>query len=915
MKLTKRLVGLIVALVMVVSSFASVASAIDFDVVIMSDARKLDQLYSAWDEIEAYEATVETRSNDDKAILEEMYDFISELDEVIEIEWGSDEYFSFRFSSGLWSEYHRFEAKDAGQAAAEMQAIADAFAALDTKDITPVDSINIGVYSPYYGNDSNFTQNYLQAANAMKEVLGDGCTVESWYGYGYDWSTGSGNVVNFQNWDRYGVIIVDSHGSASGGKSWIWCPVPGTYDQQDVADGHLLYSGGEIAVSGTYIEKYCDLPNSFVYMGICEGMKQLGTAEALLRAGAGFVCGYTESVTFYYDGLMMATICAALVTESDVEPGRTMTAEEACLHAQGVHGDIDPYGEAVLIWRGNSDLVVQENPVPVTGVNIVESSVDLYLNNEYTFEFVTTPEDANGYTVEWSSSNTNVATVDSATGLITVTGTGEAEITLTVTDTHEPNGASYSDTATVNVLGSMPLDGFEITPTEIELYPGAESVQIECIFTPENASNKEVIWESADENIATVVDGLVTAGVQAGTTTITATTVEGGYTATATVSVVTLNEALNVPGGTLIFETSSNYPWELANSSDRTFAVSGNRGVNNSTSTLTTTVELEADDVITFDYSVSSESNYDKLVFKVNGSQIFQKSGSVAWTTYTYVADTAGEYTFEWSYSKDSSVNSGDDRACVDNVYAGEPTDDPNPPSDGLIYGTSFELQSEVNEWTRLDEDGDGYNWIWSGDEQSLYTAYEGEHVMSSASYVNDGWGGGAPVNPDNWLVSPVVDIPANATDAYVSFWYVGQDESWAEETFGVYVSTDGGDTWSNELGYYVSSAEYQNAVIDLTAYAGESVNIAIRHYDITDMFMLNIDLFEVYATTDGDVMLGDADEDGEVDSLDALLILRYSIDIIGADELNLENADVNQDGVVNGMDALLVLRMALNIG
>ncbi len=181
------------------------------------------------------------------------------------------------------------------------------------------------------------------------------------------------------------------------------------------------------------------------------------------------------------------------------------------------------------------------------------------------------------------------------------------------------------------------------------------------------------------------------------------------------------------------------------------------------------------------------------------------------------------------------------------------PTTEPptEAPVANLIYGTSFEDKAEVNEWGRIDDDGDGHNWIWSAEEDSDYLAYEGEHVMTSASYINDGICGKSAINPDNRLVSPVIDIPANAVEAYVSFYYVGQDYEWNAENFGVYVSIDGGETWSDELGYYTSSAEYQNAVIDLMDYAGESVNIAIRHYDITDMFMLNIDLFEVYATTE----------------------------------------------------------------
>ena len=60
--------------------------------------------------------------------------------------------------------------------------------------------------------------------------------------------------------------------------------------------------------------------------------------------------------------------------------------------------------------------------------------------------------------------------------------------------------------------------------------------------------------------------------------------------------------------------------------------------------------------------------------------------------------------------------------------------------------------------------------------------------------------------------------------------------------------------------------------------------------------------------------LLGDSNSDGAVNANDALLILRYSLGIVGAGSINLANCDVNGDGSVNANDALLVLRAALGI-
>jgi hypothetical protein len=68
---------------------------------------------------------------------------------------------------------------------------------------------------------------------------------------------------------------------------------------------------------------------------------------------------------------------------------------------------------------------------------------------------------------------------------------------------------------------------------------------------------------------------------------------------------------------------------------------------------------------------VSSEANYDNLVFKMNGKEILKKSGEVAWTRMK-VPVPAGINIMEWSYSKDKSVFQGSDCAWIDLIdFAG----------------------------------------------------------------------------------------------------------------------------------------------------------------------------------------------------------------------------------------------------
>lgn len=70
---------------------------------------------------------------------------------------------------------------------------------------------------------------------------------------------------------------------------------------------------------------------------------------------------------------------------------------------------------------------------------------------------------------------------------------------------------------------------------------------------------------------------------------------------------------------------------------------------------------------LSFHYKVSSESGWDFLRFYIDGIQQGEWSGDVNWTQFSAPL-TAGAHTLTWTYSKDSSSTSGDDKAYLDNI-------------------------------------------------------------------------------------------------------------------------------------------------------------------------------------------------------------------------------------------------------
>ena len=110
-------------------------------------------------------------------------------------------------------------------------------------------------------------------------------------------------------------------------------------------------------------------------------------------------------------------------------------------------------------------------------------------------------------------------------------------------------------------------------------------------------------------------------------------------------------------------------PWQFVNTEpyEGNYCMKSGTISHNGTTNLTLQHEAGSNDTISFYYKVSSENNYDKLHFYIDNQERGLWSGTVAWTKASFPV-SAGNHTYKWSYTKDSSVSSGSDCCWIDFV-------------------------------------------------------------------------------------------------------------------------------------------------------------------------------------------------------------------------------------------------------
>lgn len=191
----------------------------------------------------------------------------------------------------------------------------------------------------------------------------------------------------------------------------------------------------------------------------------------------------------------------------------------------------------------------------VTSLSLDMTSITMEAGTSQTITPTVLPDNASNKTVLWSTSNSDVATVNSD-GVVTGLSEGTAIITCTTQgkplDADEPLTA----TCTVNVEGgtAIRVKGVSIANAPVEAKPG-DKFQLSAVINPSDATDKSVTWSSNNTGLASVnKNGYVEIknSAQTGKTVrITVKTNDGDFTASCDIKIKASITPVSVTGVTL----------------------------------------------------------------------------------------------------------------------------------------------------------------------------------------------------------------------------------------------------------------------------------------------------------------------------------------------------------------------------
>lgn len=149
------------------------------------------------------------------------------------------------------------------------------------------------------------------------------------------------------------------------------------------------------------------------------------------------------------------------------------------------------------------------------------------------------------------------------------------------------------------------------------------------------------------------------------------------------------------------------------------------------------------------------------------------------------------------------------------------------------------------SDWSNIDADGDGYTWClptaWNAPSDNL--GVNSTVCVCSESFHNPT---SQALTPDNYLVTPVLNLAGE----YTLTWQVcAQDASYAADHYAVLVGTVENGVFVAKGTLFeesITAAKAQGAWLSRSAslkdYKGQKLSVAFRHYNCTDMFVMNLD-------------------------------------------------------------------------
>lgn len=289
------------------------------------------------------------------------------------------------------------------------------------------------------------------------------------------------------------------------------------------------------------------------------------------------------------------------ITPADADnPNVTWISDDPDVATVDVNGVVTPVAVGITsitvttvdgAKTASRTVIVGTVSAAVTGITLNHST---YTLNEGANSLVLVPFIAPVYAtntnVTWSTNNAAVATVDN-NGRVIAVGKGTAIITATTVD------GSKEAECTITVV--KPVTGLSLSKDTItEVAVGDADQALSAIIAPVGADNQQVVWTSSNNSIANFIeDGFGSLSgkvrfVAPGTAVITATTVDGGYSADCTVivgkrvtsvSVSPATGTLKVGGSTLTLISTANptkatnklVNWTTSDSGIATVAVDG----------------------------------------------------------------------------------------------------------------------------------------------------------------------------------------------------------------------------------------------------------------------------------------------------------------------------------------------------